>query len=575
MAAYEGHVAKRQKTENNGYGMNQGGKDKLMEDPHKPSPSPVVHVRGLSETVVEQDLVDTLQNFGCISYVIMMPKKRQALVEFEDIAGATECVNYVQSNQLYVSGHPAFFNFSTSQKIQRPGGPEDMRTANHILLFTILNPQYPITVEVMHTISSPYGQVQRIVIFKKNGVQAMVEFETVDQAKRAKQALNGADIYSGCCTLKIEYAKPTKLNVVRNDNESWDYSNPSLGKSPVVAKNQPLLQDPRYAPGPTPYGECPQSPEVGLLGNHPDVRRGGGGGPGMGPPPGGHGGGYGGPGPMYDGDNYDNYCGGGGGGRGGYGMQTERYGPGSTGILDRYGAPPMPPYEDPNSRMMGQHPSGGGGGGPQQGAVLMAYGLNMDKINCDSIFNLFCLYGNVVRIKFLKSKEGSAMVQMGDNQAVDRVIQNLNNCYFVGKKIQLGYSKQAFLQDVPNPHTLPDGSPSFKDFMGSRNNRFTNPEAASKNRIQGPAKVLHYFNAPPNITEDEICQVFTDAGAKSPVRIKQFPSRTERSSTGLVEFETKADAIEGLVACNHQSIPNPSKNPFVFKLCFSQTPIMG
>lgn len=28
----------------------------------------------------------------------------------------------------------------------------------------------------MHTINSPYGQVQRIVIFKKNGVQAMVEY---------------------------------------------------------------------------------------------------------------------------------------------------------------------------------------------------------------------------------------------------------------------------------------------------------------------------------------------------------------------------------------------------------------
>lgn len=42
----------------------------------------------------------------------------------------------------------------------------------------------------------------------------------------------------------------------------------------------------------------------------------------------------------------------------------------------------------------------------------------------------------------------------------------------------------------------------------------------------------------------------------------------ERSSTGLVEFETKADAIEGLVACNHQSIPNPSKFCFheVFKI---------
>ncbi|XP_029653548.1 heterogeneous nuclear ribonucleoprotein L-like [Octopus sinensis] len=201
MAVYEGHVAKRQKTENNGYGMNQGGKDKFMEDPRKLSPSPVVHVRGLSETVAEQDLVDTLQTFACISNVTMMPKKRQALVEFEAIAGATECGNYVQSNQLYVSGHPAFFNFSTSQKIQRPGSPEDMRTANHILLFTMLNPQYPIIVEVMHTISSPYGQVQRIVIFEKNSVQAMVEFESV---KRAKQALHGADIYTCCCTLKIE-----------------------------------------------------------------------------------------------------------------------------------------------------------------------------------------------------------------------------------------------------------------------------------------------------------------------------------------------------------------------------------
>lgn len=103
--------------------------------------------------------------------------------------------------------------------------------------------------EVLHTISTPSGQVQRIVIFKKNGVQAMVEypfqdyntifqfidflfcsghslsnnfktsflnwiiwhvvitFDSVDSATRAKETLHGADIYSGCCTLKIDYAK--------------------------------------------------------------------------------------------------------------------------------------------------------------------------------------------------------------------------------------------------------------------------------------------------------------------------------------------------------------------------------
>lgn len=38
-------------------------------------------------------------------------------------------------------------------------------------------------------------------------LQALVEFESIDVAKKAKHAMNGADIYSGCCTLKVEFAK--------------------------------------------------------------------------------------------------------------------------------------------------------------------------------------------------------------------------------------------------------------------------------------------------------------------------------------------------------------------------------
>lgn len=32
-------------------------------------------------------------------------------------------------------------------------------------------------------------------------------FDSIDCAKRAKDSLHGADIYSGCCTLKIDFAK--------------------------------------------------------------------------------------------------------------------------------------------------------------------------------------------------------------------------------------------------------------------------------------------------------------------------------------------------------------------------------
>lgn len=83
--------------------------------------------------------------FSLTSYVVVMPKKRQALVEFEDVLGACNAVNYAADNQIYIAGHPAFVNYSTSQKISRPGDSDDSRSVNSVLLFTILNPIYSIT----------------------------------------------------------------------------------------------------------------------------------------------------------------------------------------------------------------------------------------------------------------------------------------------------------------------------------------------------------------------------------------------------------------------------------------------
>lgn len=40
----------------------------------------------------------------------------------------------------------------------------------------------------------------------------MVEFDNLDAATRARENLNGADIYAGCCTLKIDYAKVRSID---------------------------------------------------------------------------------------------------------------------------------------------------------------------------------------------------------------------------------------------------------------------------------------------------------------------------------------------------------------------------
>lgn len=54
----------------------------------------------------------------------------------------------------------------------------------------------------------------------KKILNMMCMFESVFCAQKAKAALNGADIYAGCCTLKIEYARvmlgPSLLILLQN-----------------------------------------------------------------------------------------------------------------------------------------------------------------------------------------------------------------------------------------------------------------------------------------------------------------------------------------------------------------------
>ncbi|KAM7398867.1 hypothetical protein PAMP_018176 [Pampus punctatissimus] len=427
----DGRATKRQKTD----GMATG-----YEDPHKTLPSVVVHVRGLVDGVTEADLVEALQEFGAISYVVVMPKKRQALVEYEDMNGSSTAVTYAADNQVYIAGHPAFINYSTSQKISRPGDSDDSRSVNNVLLLTIMNPIYPITT-------------------------------------------------------------PTRLNVFKNDQDTWDYTNPNLGgpedmnANPNKRQRQPALlgdHPPEYGGGYHGYDESYGSPPY-------EGRR-------MGPPMRGRGG--------------------------------RSYGPG-------YGPPPPPPGE------YGAH---------ADSPVVMVYGLEPVKMNADRVFNIFCLYGNVERVKFMKSKPGAAMVEMGDCYAVDRAITHLNNNFLFGQKLNVCVSKQQAI--VPGQcYELDDGSSSFKDFHGSRNNRFTSPEQAAKNRIQHPSNVLHFFNAQPDVTPEVFSEICDEIGVKCPINVKMFTGKSgaapsDRSASGLLEWESINDAMEALAMMNHYQMKN-------------------
>jgi len=210
---------------------------------------------------------------------------------------------------------------------------------------------------------------------------------------------------------------------------------------------------------------------------------------------------------------------------------------------------------------------GGSGGSP----VLMVYNLDPDMFNCQKLFNLLCLYGNIARINFVNGKKGCAMVEFSDPEGVNRAVNNLNQIKMFGVKASLEQAKKSLrVDEISNPHTLPDGSESFQSFTRDRCNRFSNPERAAKNRLTPPTEILHFYNVP-KIDDDWLIMVFAEKQAPRPTKVKWFETKSGKSTSGLLEFDTVEDSTEALLMVNNNKIDFGDEGQYHINLCFTRS----
>ncbi|KAH7824016.1 uncharacterized protein MONOS_16806 [Monocercomonoides exilis] len=201
-------------------------------------PSKVLHIRTATPLEKEVDLnflLPFLANFGTVVYVVTMPRIRQALAEMDSIDSAKKAFEFTGGREVDVEGKKFFIQYSKSVSINRE--PSYRRTlvehrGEKILLATVHNPLYPINMEIVTAILKPYN-VLRIVIFHTNGIQFLAEFGTPEEARAAKEALDGREIYSNCCLLKMVYSTEAQsLNVKYNGSTTWDFTRPDLPSGP-------------------------------------------------------------------------------------------------------------------------------------------------------------------------------------------------------------------------------------------------------------------------------------------------------------------------------------------------------
>ncbi|KAL8124583.1 polypyrimidine tract-binding protein homolog 1-like isoform X1 [Apium graveolens] len=182
------------------------------------------------------------------------------------------------------------------QPVVGPDGKKKEPESN-VLLASIENRIYDVTVDVLNTVFSAFGTVQKIAIFEKNGTtQALIQYPDINTAAVAKDALEGHCIYDGgYCKLHISYSRHTDLNVKAFSDKSRDYTVPDSGFASGIPAGATVWQNPHAAPVFTgsefssiSYGQPQGPPGQGPPGHGPPGHgTAGQGPPGQGPP--GHG----------------------------------------------------------------------------------------------------------------------------------------------------------------------------------------------------------------------------------------------------------------------------------------------
>lgn len=195
----------------------------------------MIHVRNVGHEITENDLLQLVQPFGTVSKLVMLRAKNQALLQMQDVAAAVSVLQYYTNVQPNVRGRNVYIQFSSHQELTTVDQTTQLRKGdqdalpNRVLLVTVHHMLYPMTVEVLHQVFSPHGFVEKIVTFQKSaGFQALIQYQTRQCAATALNALQGRNIYDGCCQLDIQFSNLTELQVNYNNERSRDFTNPSL-----------------------------------------------------------------------------------------------------------------------------------------------------------------------------------------------------------------------------------------------------------------------------------------------------------------------------------------------------------
>ncbi|XP_026485714.1 polypyrimidine tract-binding protein 2 isoform X10 [Vanessa tameamea] len=457
-------------------------------------PSRVIHIRNIPNETTEAEIIQLGLPFGRVTNVLVLKGKNQAFLEMAEEISAVAMVAYFGGCVAQLRGRAVYVQFSNHKELKTDQTHSNAGGPNTVLRVIIEHMLYPIVLDVLYSIFQRYGKVLKIVTFtKNNSFQALIQYPDTGSAQMAKTALDGQNIYNGCCTLRIDYSKMTCLNVKYNNDKSRDYTNPTLpsgdGDAHQLLTSELMPQRARLALALASRmsGGVLAPPFLGL----------------------------------------------------GSGLASP-YGVGVGGVgLPAFGALTLTPAS-PALRALAAPPL-------PLATVLLVSNLNEEMVTPDALFTLFGVYGDVQRVKILYNKKDSALIQMAEPHQAHLAMTHMDKLRVFGKAMRVMLSKH---QTVQLPKEGQPDAGLTRDYSQSPLHRFKKPGSKNYQNIYPPSATLHLSNIPATVSEDDIKDAFTKRG----FAIKVFKFFPKDRKMALVQLPSIDDAVAALIKMHNYQL---------------------
>uniref|UniRef100_A0A3Q0KMW9 Polypyrimidine tract binding protein, putative n=1 Tax=Schistosoma mansoni TaxID=6183 RepID=A0A3Q0KMW9_SCHMA len=553
------------------------------------SPSRVIHIRNMPGDATENEIALFAIPFGLLKNMVLSKRNNQALIEMHVLEEAVQLVAHYLKYPVTLHGKHLIFQFSTHSHLELisendaivnaiknanrvvqqdlPGAQTGVpNTVLHVVIDNIMGQQ--INHVILYKIFHRFGTILRVLIFLRNNqYRCLLEFQNHIQAFVAMLLLNGQNIYTGCCSLQVEFWKARgPLEVRRENDKCRDYTispltddelnslqalpggvTASTNNSTINSISQPSIGQNIPLGNPTAaFTAVPQAAASGindlaiqltLLAQQSGLAltpaaaaatasfmalTAQGGNSAINPTPG----------TVLN--------------------AASLQGP-------RAALPTVQNQTQLLPNLINQSVSNLG----QTGAstVLIVSNLNEEKVYPDALFTLFGVYGDVTRVKIMFNKKSTALVQFSDPQQALTALYHLNGQPLYGKPLKIAVSRFNIVQLPKEDNDVG----LTKDYTNSPLHRFRKPNSKNFTNIYAPNHVLHLSNIPSAITEEEVRMIFETKG----YHVTDFKFMMKDKKMALIQLENVDMAIQALIDLHNCQLTENSH----LRISFSKTAI--